>query len=187
MRLKSSGGFILFFFKCRLYFFLFKYTLVNCVGCYEDCQYLLGNVWIKTVIRCFKARTCPCAHMSTFSKAIKDIIQEKSEIWTWFPLGMIQVSKTVHQHILGLLLMWISWLFYLMNVQYLWISYVVQSLSCRSLGVSFFLLLSFNFWTWLYSFTIFHRGGIQSNQQPAPSRLMHGVHCGSAVFPYRAL
>jgi hypothetical protein len=30
------------------------------------------------------------------------------------------------------------------------------------------------------------QGRIQSNQQLARSRLMHGIHCGSAIFQYPA-
>jgi hypothetical protein len=33
----------------------------------------------------------------------------------------------------------------------------------------------------------FHKGCIQSKQQLILSRLMHSIHCGSAVFPYQAL
>jgi hypothetical protein len=33
----------------------------------------------------------------------------------------------------------------------------------------------------------FYKGCIQSNQKLALSRLMHSIHCGSAVFPYEAL
>jgi hypothetical protein len=32
-----------------------------------------------------------------------------------------------------------------------------------------------------------HKGWKQSNQQLAQSRLMHNIHCGSAIFPYQAL
>jgi hypothetical protein len=33
----------------------------------------------------------------------------------------------------------------------------------------------------------FYKGCIQLNQQLALSRLMHSIHCGSAIFPYQAL
>jgi hypothetical protein len=33
----------------------------------------------------------------------------------------------------------------------------------------------------------FYKGCMQSNQQLALSRLMHSIHCGSAIFPYQAL
>jgi hypothetical protein len=42
------------------------------------------------------------------------------------------------------------------------------------------------FWTWL-SITMFYKVCIQSNQQLALSRLMHSIHCRSAIFPYQAL
>jgi hypothetical protein len=33
----------------------------------------------------------------------------------------------------------------------------------------------------------FYQGCTQSNQQVALRRLMHSIHCGSAIFPYQAL
>jgi hypothetical protein len=46
---------------------------------------------------------------------------------------------------------------------------------------------TFHFWTYLHSITVSYKGCIQSNHQLALSRLMHSIHCGSAVFPYQAL
>jgi hypothetical protein len=59
-----------------------------------------------------------------------------------------------------------------------------------------FLLFSFpTFYALFYTFIserdctplqCFYKGCIQSNQQLALSRLMHSIHCGSAIFPYQA-
>jgi hypothetical protein len=50
-----------------------------------------------------------------------------------------------------------------------------------------FLIPYLHFWTWLYSITMFLQTVYNQNQQLALSRLMHRIHCGSAVFPHQAL
>jgi hypothetical protein len=94
------------------------------------------------------------------------------------------------------------------NVQYLAVFYATQSLtttvthSCKyfvlqQIFLPFFIFLSF----FPSSYALLHstsgrdctpwqcssKGSIQSNQQMALSRLMHSIHCGSAIFPYQAL
>jgi hypothetical protein len=64
-----------------------------------------------------------------------------------------------------------------------------QAFILRFFLVSFILcLISYlHFLTCLYSITMFTQRLYTIKQQLALCRLMHSIHCGSAIFPYQAL